>query len=193
MPSDYGANLRASPKDLGMSRADLWTFAGLVALNDYLQFTKGYCFHYNYNITCGDESTPCYSPMPDYARQFRTGRRDCLPKAHASEKNQYRASKVEVHPHEGGNGEMTVKYFADHFGMNGRQALALMGGHTVGQFNAITAHRELLKCQFDPLDPKGAPRGLKKTLKDPQDPKVFSRTLKNLKVSRRTPKDHKGP
>ena len=26
-------NLEASPKDLGMSRADLWAFAGLVALD----------------------------------------------------------------------------------------------------------------------------------------------------------------
>ncbi len=135
-------NLPASPKDLGMSRADLWAFTGLLAINDYLSFTKTYCHHYSYNLTCGDLSTPCFSPLPGFASMFQTGRSDCVPSASASQKQAYVASKVEMPPYEGGNGEMTIKYFKDNFDMNATEALSLMGAHTVGEFFPMNSKKD---------------------------------------------------
>ena len=37
--------LEASPKDLGISRADLWSFAGLAALDRSLRYTKDACYN----------------------------------------------------------------------------------------------------------------------------------------------------
>ncbi len=135
-------NLAKSPKDLGMSRADLWAFVALLALDEYLQFTKTQCVNDNYALMCGDKSTPCYSPMPNYRKMFKTGRSDCIGREGASELQQYLASNAEAHPHLGGNGEMAVKYFKDNFSMTGKAALALMGVHTVGRFNPISSHTD---------------------------------------------------
>ncbi len=129
MPA-HSPNLVKSPKDLGMSRADLWAFVGLLALDEHLQFTKTECAYDNYSQMCGYNSSACYSPLPNYQKLFKTGRTDCIAKEGASELHQYLASKVEAHPHLAGNGEMTVKYFKDNFNMNGQAALALMGAHT---------------------------------------------------------------
>ena len=143
MTGFYDKSLPDSPKNLGISRADLWAFTGLVALDEYMMHSKTVCNHLNYNMTCGDESTPCYTKLPwSYTRLFKYGRSDCQPADHATEKQGYLASQVEAHPHLGFNGEMTVNYFKDKFKMNGKQALALMGVHTVGRFNPLTSKND---------------------------------------------------
>merc|ERR1712018_282144 len=46
-------NLDASPYELGMSRADLWAFAGLVALDFFQLRTDELCTEEEYAATCG--------------------------------------------------------------------------------------------------------------------------------------------
>ena len=67
--------LKASPKDLGMSRADLWAFAGLVALDSMQAETKKLCNEKSFAAMCGDNSTSCYAPFPNESKlMFKTGR-----------------------------------------------------------------------------------------------------------------------
>ena len=139
MPNSNSKNLDKSPKDLGMSRADLWAFVGLLALDEHLQYTKSHCEFNTKAMNCGDNSTTCYTPIPRYWKLFKTGRKDCTAKDHASELQQYVANKVEAHPSHGGNGKMTVEYFQQKFNMKPYQALALMGAHTLGKFNPISS------------------------------------------------------
>ena len=69
-PEDAPA-LSASPKDLGFSRADLWQFTGLVAL-DYLQVTsKNMCEEDVKGLTCDDwPATECYSVLKNLGRDY---------------------------------------------------------------------------------------------------------------------------
>ena len=135
--------LRKSPKDLGISRADFWAFTGLVALDEYLAFTKTLCNHTTLEAMCDDTSTPCYTALPKfYTQMFKTGRSDCIPSQNATSNQGYVASKKESHLHHGSNGKRTVEYFDSHFDMSGKEALALMGAHTVGRFNTITSHND---------------------------------------------------
>ena len=132
--------LEASPKDLGISRADLWAFAGLVALDEFQQKTKAYCKVDNVGLTCNQRL--CYKAFDasKFQSMFSTGRSDCDPKTDATTKQKYLSSKIEVHPNKNGAGQDTVNYFENHFGLGPRAGLALMGVHTVGQFNPMTAH-----------------------------------------------------
>ena len=70
---------------------------------------------------------------------FQTGRKDCVPKASANQFNQYLASKIEVHPDQNDGGKKTNEYFKTHFNLEPREGLALLGVHTVGQFNPMTS------------------------------------------------------
>jgi hypothetical protein len=56
-------NLPMSPHDLGMSRADLWAFAGLVALDVMQQETRELCTSRPTSSMCGDLSTACFTPF----------------------------------------------------------------------------------------------------------------------------------
>ena len=132
--------LDASPKDLGISRADLWAFAGLVALDEFQQKTKAYCDVDAVGKTC--DQAVCYKPFEaaKFASMFSTGRSDCDPKKDVTAKQKYLSSKIEAHPNKNGAGQDTVNYFEMYFGLGPRAGLALMGVHTVGQFNPMTAH-----------------------------------------------------
>ena len=71
------SNLEASPKDLGMSRADLWAFASLVALDEVQNHSHDLCETMQYNLTCNDWDTPCWSKFPtgQAKEMFVTGNR----------------------------------------------------------------------------------------------------------------------
>ena len=56
--------LEQSPKDLGISRADLWAFAGVLALDESSRRSRAYCDSFNVNLTCGDFS-PCFVSFPE--------------------------------------------------------------------------------------------------------------------------------
>ena len=134
--------LEASPQKLGISRADLWAFAGLVALDEVQQRTKKLCLMDEHGYTC--EQNQCYSPFEQaqFESMFETGRSDCVPKDANNPKQGYLASQKEVHPNQHGNGHDTVAYFKSNFGLGPRESLALMGVHTVGKFNPMTAHND---------------------------------------------------
>ena len=136
--------LSASPKELGMSRADLWSFAGLVALDSLQKKSRDLCSveqQKGYNLTCNDWTSPCFSQFPAEAKNlFKTGRSDCVPISYASSKQGYLAAEPEVMPDPNGNGPMTAKYFKDNFNMTAKEGLALMGAHTVGQYSTFQTH-----------------------------------------------------
>ena len=134
---------------MGISRADLWAFAGLVALDRVQEQSRSLCEskelstpdHHN-KITCDDWKSSCWAPFPKKSTKklFRTGRKDCIPNKKASIKQRYLASKLEAHPDQNGNGEKTVQYFKDKFKLNPREALALMGAHTLGRYSTFQTH-----------------------------------------------------
>ena len=98
-----GPTLEASPFELGMSRADLWAFAGILALDEAQRTTRTQCDNYNWDTTCGDNSTTCFTPFPKNTETlFKTGRIDCIPSDNHSEKHQYLASKIEDGPDHSG-------------------------------------------------------------------------------------------
>ena len=131
-----------SPRDLGMSRADLWSFAGLVALDRVQQQSRKLCEEDKHGLTCNDWKSSCWSPFPEKFKNslFKTGRVDCIPSSSATSKQGYLASKVESTPDQNGNGPKTAKYFKDNFNMNPREALALMGAHTIGEYSTFQTH-----------------------------------------------------
>ena len=45
--------------------------------------------------------------------------------------------REENQPQPDGNGDMTLAFFDQAFGMNGREGLALMGAHTIGRFHSL--------------------------------------------------------
>jgi len=137
---------KKSPKDLGISRADLWAFAGIVALDRFLTYTRDVCGgkEKTSTATCRwwerpeYDASQCFHPLPASAlSMFKTGRSDCRPSGAATEFQQYLASRAEHHPDDNGNGEMTVSYYDRAFGFNGREGLALMGVHAVGKLNSV--------------------------------------------------------
>ena len=151
--------LTASPYDLGMSRADLWAFAGLVALDYFQSETEELCTEKDFAAMCGNWTTSCFSPFPEDGRTlFKTGRAgesckiyffrillsfglfylsDCTPRANAGPFQGYVASRVENQPVFNGNYDTTMEFFDTAIGLNGREALALMGAHTVSEYNTV--------------------------------------------------------
>ena len=125
-----GPNLQASPFELGMSRADLWAFAGILALDEAQRTTRSQCDNFNYENTCGDNSTTCFTPFPrDTKDLFKTGRKDCIDFGDKP----YKATKEESHPNAVGNGKMTLDFFKKDFGFSGRETVAIFGAHTFGR------------------------------------------------------------
>ena len=102
-PPINGPKLSTSPYELGISRADLWAFAGILALDEAQRTTRTQCDNYNWDTTCGDNSTTCFTPFPKNTENlFKTGRIDCIPSDNHSEKHQYLASKIEDGPDHSG-------------------------------------------------------------------------------------------
>ena len=48
--------------------------------------------------------------------------------------------RLESHPNQDESGVPTFEYFKKNFNLEPRESLALLGVHTVGQFNGISAH-----------------------------------------------------
>ena len=139
---DYPPNapaLAKSPRDLGISRADLWNFAGLLALDEASRRSRALCDAFNKELTCNDFA-PCFLAFPPkFERLFKTGRSDCLSNSTDSKK-QYLAPLSENSPHAYATGQMTAEYFRDNFGLSPREGLALMGAHTIGKFSTFHTH-----------------------------------------------------
>ena len=136
-------NLPMAPKDLGMSRADLWAFSGLVSLAWYQKNSKDLCKTPKTIETymCEDKSTPCFTEFPEdkIFKLFKTGRTDCDPRDPNDKLHLYRPKGREFHPSLGFNGKMTMEYFKKGFNLEPSEATALMGAHTVGFFNGVNS------------------------------------------------------
>ena len=129
----------------GKSRADLWAFAGLFAV----QKAKD-----NHNERCDpEEVAPCLNQIDENSEncgyelpylEFKFGRSDCTPSC-SGDNAQYPfcTSVHELHPNPNSNGDGTVKFFEDTFGFNPKETAALMGAHTLGnpvEFNSMFRH-----------------------------------------------------
>ena len=134
-----------SLKATGKSRADLWAYAGLVAVELAGQFHNNLCVpctakHCRSETTtfCPgqvDENSPsCAYKMPPLT--FKYGRRDCIEKCSGGNKNFGFCSPAEEnHPNPQGNGKDVTKFFKEDFGLTARETIALMGAHTFGHAN----------------------------------------------------------
>jgi hypothetical protein len=127
--------LSQSLQESGKSRADL------VALGTILAVEHG--IEYN-NRVCRDRLDPlifkqchhkqgeadCEMIMPRPIK-FQYGRADCI----TSHEKPYITTKEETHPSIMTNGEGTMHFFKNNFGMNGREVVALMGAHSLGRMH----------------------------------------------------------
>jgi len=130
-------SLEVSLRESGKSRADLWAFAALMAVEFGKETTNIACIEgdsstrINSNHLClhnfGEESCSVTMPRPF---KFQTGRADCVER---DSKFGYKATKAEVHPNPVGNGRSTIEFFRNSFAMTGREVVALMGAHTFGK------------------------------------------------------------
>jgi len=121
-------------KESGKSRADLWAFAALVAIQ--------WSGNAN-NLGCQGKGKFCGAIRHDQddcemnlaaLKSFKTGRQDCTPDSDLD--RPFLTTKEEIHPTIHGNGPTTVNYFKDNFGMTAREAAALVeGAHSLGKIN----------------------------------------------------------
>jgi len=128
-------HLKKSLRETGKSRADLWAFAALVAVEYSADLNNRVCddgkdFQQIPYRQChprdGEEDCKVELPRPFV---FKTGRKDCA--------DAYRALKQEIHPDPQANGPSTVTYFKNNFMFNGRETVAILGGHTLGKYHVL--------------------------------------------------------
>ena len=81
---------------------------------------------------------------------YTSGRSDCIPSSIATSKQGYLASKIEITPDQNGNGPKTTQYFKDNFNLQPKEALALMGAHTIGKYSGFQTHIDYawVKCKI---------------------------------------------
>jgi len=134
----YGACPQATSWSLESrkkSRADLWAFASLLAVEEGI---------IRHNQACLGDRTPrgftqCVQKegeegceiRPSRPFTFKTGRKDCI----SSHDEKYKADEIDVFPDDHLNGPMLVTYMEDHFGFSGKETVAIMGAHTLGKFH----------------------------------------------------------
>merc|ERR1719232_1672054 len=136
----WGApSLTASPQELGWSRADLWAFSSMMAVEFGVVVNNLKCDEGNDVQNRGSSWFGCSHHLGDpdckvnieRPFQFQTGRSDCT---EHDEEFPYKATKEEKHPSATDAGRKTVEYFKTEFpDLTGRDIVALMGAHTMGQ------------------------------------------------------------
>ena len=131
--------LTASPQELGWSRADLWAFSSMMAVEFGVLVNNFKCDEGNDVQSRGTSWFGCSHHLGepeckvDIERpfKFQTGRVDCT---EHDEEFPYKATKEEKHPSATDGGRKTVEYFKTEFpDLTGRDIVALMGAHTFGQ------------------------------------------------------------
>ena len=130
----FGPELGVSLKDSGKSRADLWAYAGQVAIEWGVEGNNLACEDWNNPRTPGSHcvhepgTEECFT-RPSRDIQFQYGRSDCT--EHDPE-FPYKALKAEHHPNPVGDGPTTIEYMKNDFGFTGRETAAIFGAHTFG-------------------------------------------------------------
>ena len=126
--------LEQSLKESGKSRADLWSLAGIVAVEYGIETNNLKVALLHQKLLSLDVLLQCLDPtaLPGSCHHqqgeagctiklnsslpFRTGRADCEPE---DEARPYITSRHEAHPNPTGDGEDTVAFFRDNFGFRG--------------------------------------------------------------------------
>lgn len=142
--------LPRSLQESGKSRADLWAFATLVAVEFSMELNNNVCLDENFAkkfgmsaafVQChpraGMSDCLAYAPRPF---NFWTGRRDCISTGFPwknSSSPSFMTAKKELHPDPHTNGAGTLAFFKRDFAFNGRETVAIMGGHTLGRLHVI--------------------------------------------------------
>ena len=129
------ASLTGSLQQLGKSRADLWQFAGLVALEKALERANRACdldkwARQQVTLLEGREACEIKLRAP---LKFWSGRADCVPEDGGSG---YKASKAEVQPLLLGDANHATDFFQEEFGMSAEHSQALQAIH--GAVHAAT-------------------------------------------------------
>ena len=122
------ASLTGSLQQLGKSRADLWQFAGLVALERALERANRACDLDKWarqQITLLDGRDACEFKLRAPLK-FKSGRADCIPEDGGSG---YKASKTEVQPLLLGDAKHSTDFFLTEFGMSAEHSQALQAVH----------------------------------------------------------------
>lgn len=123
----------------GKSRADLWAFAAMAAV-EYGIYTNAEICDDPESFLEHDRVKPqCHSRvgeddcMVELPRSFvfQAGRADCV----TDMKLPYQTLKPEKAPNVQGNAEDTVQYFKQVFKFTGRETVAILGAHTFGRFH----------------------------------------------------------
>ena len=126
--------LTTSLRDSGKSRADLWAYAGLVAMETASQINNHLCRSNGDGLCPGqfdERSPPCNYTLPTLT--FKTGRRDCKSTCTGPDSFYgFCSTAEEMHPDPLGNGESVTKFFKDTFGFSARESVAILGAHTLG-------------------------------------------------------------
>ena len=122
------ASLTGSLQQLGKSRADLWQFAGLVALERALERANRACDLDKWSrqqITLLESREACEFKLRAPLK-FWSGRADCASEDGGSG---YKASKTEVQPRLLGDGKHATDFFLEEFGMSPEHSQALQAVH----------------------------------------------------------------
>ena len=126
--------LDTSLQDAGKSRADLWAYAGLVAIEISSYLHNNFCDPNGEGLCPGqfDERSPsCHYSLPNIT--FRTGRRDCIPSCSGADSfYAFCSSADEKQPDALGNGDSVTKFFKDSFNFTPRESIAILGAHSLG-------------------------------------------------------------
>lgn len=121
-----------------VSRADLWAFASMTAVEYGMWLQNRTCDNGN-GIDQSSRTGGCLHMIdePDCkisVRKFRfkSGRRDCR-----YDRKSHTALWKDRGADDAATGPELLSWMAENFGMNGRETAALNGAHTYGQFNQI--------------------------------------------------------
>jgi len=124
----------------GKSRADLWAFAGMVALERAIERANRACdldFHTRQQIPLLEGRDKCDIKLTS-AFKFKTGRSDCVP---TDLERPYASSKPENHPLLSGTAQQTLDFLYRDFNFSARESIAILGIHSVIKHQSARNHR----------------------------------------------------
>jgi len=137
--------LTKSLRESGKSRADLWAFATLAAVDWFQQRNNRVCSkkgsYHLYKEPLLNLSHEC-TITPTRTIEFQSGRRDCadwskpLP---GSRWREYETSLVEVSPDPHSTGKEVVEFMNAQFGLTPRETVAALGAHSVGTMTSTNS------------------------------------------------------
>jgi hypothetical protein len=128
-----------SLKEGGKSRADLWAFAAIKSVDFGIKVNNDACRGVNNPMR--SKKTVCLQDIDDLEKclthadpiVFQTGRRDCVKEGDFEKP--YMQDKRENAPSNDLPGYKLAKFFKEDFGFEGRETVAIMGAHNMGNFH----------------------------------------------------------